>query len=73
MILPELLESSEYMEALKKCIFSVLVVICEKISTIDGHKKAISEITKMIVLGPQEGMYTSENLPKMLNVISNFI
>lgn len=73
MILPELLEGSEYMEALKKCIYSVLSAIYEKISTIDGHKKTISEITKMIALGPQESVYISQNFPKMLNVISDFI
>lgn len=74
MILPdELLEGSEYLEAVKKCIFSALSVICEKISTIDGRKKTISEIIGTITLGSQENVYTSENLPQMLLTISNFI
>lgn len=73
MVFPELHEGSEYIEALKKCIYSIVSVICEKICRINGHKKTISEITEMIALGPQVSDYASEKFPEKLNTISEFI
>lgn len=70
MILPEILEGQESTDHLKKAIHTILVLLSEKISTVESGEK---NMKKMIAIGPGDTPITMMARTELISKITDFL